>query len=356
MGALKYYDTTSGTWKYVMQGPKGDTGPQGPAGTGDVVGPASSATNRVALFDGTTGKLVKQSSHVSDDGSLLYAGDIEVVGGVVAPTVQSSTSVSTPLVNTGTISENTAAAGVTIDGVKIKDNELYLPNSSSIKSAGGDKIVSVYADTGATSNLDIYAGSGSVDIGVAGSAANINLNLWKKGTGKVRAANDGIYREVATTTGMQTLTNKTISIANNTISNPYKFSVARNSAANTGNGAFAKISFDTELYDTNNNFSSGTYTVPVAGYYMMSAGFAAASSATGQCIIVSIYKNGSEDKRLATSWSSDASQAHFVSGSLMMELAANDTIEIYAYGTVTFALDVSTAARPYFSGYLVSQT
>lgn len=38
--------------------PKGDTGSSG-AGTGDVVGPESAANNGVALFNGTTGKLVK---------------------------------------------------------------------------------------------------------------------------------------------------------------------------------------------------------------------------------------------------------------------------------------------------------
>jgi hypothetical protein len=44
-------------------------GPQGPAGsgTGDVVGPASSVNDRVALFNGTTGKLIK------DGGVLLSA-------------------------------------------------------------------------------------------------------------------------------------------------------------------------------------------------------------------------------------------------------------------------------------------
>lgn len=41
------------------QGPQGDTGPQGPAGDGDVNGPASATNLRVVVFDGTTGKLVK---------------------------------------------------------------------------------------------------------------------------------------------------------------------------------------------------------------------------------------------------------------------------------------------------------
>jgi Collagen triple helix repeat (20 copies) len=52
------------------QGPKGDTGAtgatgaQGPAGqdaSGDVVGPASATDNAIAVFNGTTGKLVKDA-------------------------------------------------------------------------------------------------------------------------------------------------------------------------------------------------------------------------------------------------------------------------------------------------------
>lgn len=40
-------------------------------GTGDVVGPASSVNNRVAIFDGTTGKLLKDSSDVTIDAGLV---------------------------------------------------------------------------------------------------------------------------------------------------------------------------------------------------------------------------------------------------------------------------------------------
>lgn len=39
---------------------------QGPAGTGDVTGPASATNNNVAVFDGTTGKLIKQGTAGTD--------------------------------------------------------------------------------------------------------------------------------------------------------------------------------------------------------------------------------------------------------------------------------------------------
>lgn len=54
-GATSIADTTAVSLQFSRTGDKGADG----AGAGDVVGPASSVNNRVALFDGTTGKLLK---------------------------------------------------------------------------------------------------------------------------------------------------------------------------------------------------------------------------------------------------------------------------------------------------------
>jgi hypothetical protein len=65
------------------------------------------------------------------------------------------------------------------------------------------------------------------------------------------------------------------------------------SSSQTGivNGVFTKILFQTEEWDTNNNFASSTFTPTVAGYYQINAAVAWMSGySTG---ILSIYKNGS---------------------------------------------------------------
>lgn len=72
-------------------GPAGPTGPQGPqgiqgpagTGTGDASGPASSTDNAIARFDGTTGKLVQNSSvTIADDGTLnLVSGSNKIISG-----------------------------------------------------------------------------------------------------------------------------------------------------------------------------------------------------------------------------------------------------------------------------------
>lgn len=56
-------------------GPQGATGPQGPQGpgVGDVVGPASSVNNNIAVFSGTTGKLIA-------DGGATVASKADLTG------------------------------------------------------------------------------------------------------------------------------------------------------------------------------------------------------------------------------------------------------------------------------------
>ena len=49
------------------------------------------------------------------------------------------------------------------------------------------------------------------------------------------------------------------------------FSAYANAATSLTNGAFTKISFQVEDYDTNNNFASSRFTPTVAGYYQISA-------------------------------------------------------------------------------------
>lgn len=136
--------------------------------------------------------------------------------------------------------------------------------------------------------------------------------------------------------------------------NPYKFSVYRAAAANTGNNAAAKITFDTETFDTNNNFGSGTFTAPVNGFYHFNARFSVATSHTR--IIIMLYVNGGNRNN-----GGDIHSAAITNGgvniSVMTQLAAGDTVEIYAYGNATLALEVGVGAtaNTYFNGYLVSR-
>ena len=132
-------------------------------------------------------------------------------------------------------------------------------------------------------------------------------------------------------------------------SNPYKFSVHRNAAANTGNGVFVKIDFDTEAFDTNNNFASGTYTAPVSGFYQFNA---RASCAVTTQFLLAIYVNGSVVKRGTHVLGNGTVGCDL---SVLLQLSATNTVEIHSLGNGG-ALEVATGVNVWFTGHLVSRT
>lgn len=83
-------------------------------------------------------------------------------------------------------------------------------------------------------------------------------------------------------------------LSTNVAGNGPAFSAYKSSGAGTQSitsGVFTKVTFDTELFDTNNNFASSTFTPTVAGYYQINSAVDCGSSAITRAII-SIYKNG----------------------------------------------------------------
>lgn len=137
--------------------------------------------------------------------------------------------------------------------------------------------------------------------------------------------------------------------------NPYKFRVSRNSAANSGSGAFAKLTFDTEQYDSNSNFASGTYTVPVTGYYHFD--WLVTSAASASTWIASLMKtNGGTTELSRGSEVRTALNPNTSKGGDTVQLTAGDTVEIHVFGNSAIAIQVADTYRTFFSGFLVEQT
>lgn len=139
-----------------------------------------------------------------------------------------------------------------------------------------------------------------------------------------------------------------------TDSNPYKFRAWRNAAANSGNGAFATVVFDTENFDTNSNYSTSTgeYNAPVAGFYQFNANMVLTTSGA-ELSIISLFVNGTEVSR-GTGVTANGSNGSHVSDTL--QLAANDKVTARVFNTATRALGVGNSSLVYFSGFLVSRT
>jgi hypothetical protein len=109
------------------------------------------------------------------------------------------------------------------------------------------------------------------------------------------------------------------------------FSASMSGTQTLTNNTATKVTFNTELFDTNNNYDSTTnyrFTPTVAGYYQANVFIAGPTSATGVTATY-IYKNGA---RYATSANVNYAGGNVVSLSSLVYLnGSTDYIECYCY-------------------------
>ena len=113
-----------------------------------------------------------------------------------------------------------------------------------------------------------------------------------------------------------------------------------------------KVTFDTEVFDTNSNFASSTFTPTVAGYYQVNVTFSAQTSSTLTYIQARIYKNGTTYRYIVAQFASGNTT---VSGSDLIYMnGTTDYLEIYGradgVGTLAFSSGSTTSS---FSASLV---
>ena len=70
------------------------------------------------------------------------------------------------------------------------------------------------------------------------------------------------------------------------------FSAYATSNQSISSATFTKITFDTEIFDTNSNFASSRFTPTVAGYYQVNGNMRCGGTSKSVSV-VAIYKNGS---------------------------------------------------------------
>ena len=114
-------------------------------------------------------------------------------------------------------------------------------------------------------------------------------------------------------------------------------------AANT----WTKLTFNTEQFDTNNNYDSTTnyrFTPTVAGYYQFNFVNAQLLAGTGY---LSIYKNGnSGTNQYGASANPSGSTVLYMNGS-------TDYVEVYAYNSSVLSGGAASSTLVCFSGALV---
>lgn len=129
-------------------------------GSGDVVGPASVADGRVALFDGTTGKLLKQSAQLLGTAAWLN------VGTGASQIVQLDGSGRLPAVDGSQLTNLPSGSGDVVGPESVADNEIALFDGTTglLLKGGGLLGTAASADTGTgEGNVPVLDADGLLD-------------------------------------------------------------------------------------------------------------------------------------------------------------------------------------------------
>jgi hypothetical protein len=131
------------------------------------------------------------------------------------------------------------------------------------------------------------------------------------------------------------------------------FSAYNNATQSVTGNVATKILFQTEEYDTNNNFASSIFTPTVAGYYQINAAVES-NAVAGTYFLALLYKNGSLAKAGPIYTPTVAAGPRANVNSLIYCNGSTDYIEIYAQGQNNFTVQSATGtAGTYFNGALV---
>jgi len=125
------------------------------------------------------------------------------------------------------------------------------------------------------------------------------------------------------------------------------FSAYAGLGTSLSNNTFTKILFDTEEYDTNNNYDSSRFTPTIAGYYQLSAGFGYGGSG-GTNSPCYIYKNGSPYRVFG-----NGQGGYGGATGLVYMNGTTDYAEIYVYQNSGGTITTGTSTQCFFSGVLV---
>ena len=118
------------------------------------------------------------------------------------------------------------------------------------------------------------------------------------------------------------------------------------------NSTYTKVTFDTELFDTNNNFASSRFTPTVAGYYQINASFVYLGTAVTQTVL-GLYKNGSL-LTYSNQYGTTANNASSINFSAILQAnGSTDYFEIYCYMTGTGTLSVQAGQQAYFNAAMI---
>jgi len=124
------------------------------------------------------------------------------------------------------------------------------------------------------------------------------------------------------------------------------FSAYKSSAQSITANTYTKVLFETEEFDTNNNFASSRFTPTIAGYYQLNSNVGCGTIGDNFTVF---YKNGTAYK--FGNYTVTATSAGTHNSCLISMNGTTDYVEVYIYSGGTSVTNSST--QTYFDGCLV---
>lgn len=277
------------------------------------------------------------TNYPSDTGIIIAIRVVDTNGELVAgtytewsATVSSGTSlaiVATPVYG----SDQVYAAGST--------TQVFIPVSSYAHSKLIDGLLVDHKQDGTHSdiNADTITTTGNADL---------NTLTTDTITGKTDADSGTVF-------GVP-ITNSKMVPAN--ISNPYKFRVTRTTnQTGIADATSATVAFNSESYDTNNNFDTSTYkyTIPVTGYYQFDS-FIRVDGSGITLVNLFIMGDGGQLSKAYTPTAGTASGPAQLHDQLYLTAGDKIYVQIYVDVSSGTATIIGSPSELWFSGHLLS--
>lgn len=133
------------------------------------------------------------------------------------------------------------------------------------------------------------------------------------------------------------------------------FSAYPSSSIGFSSSTWSKVTFDTEEFDTNNNFASSRFTPTIAGYYQLNSIVGITGTSVTQ-FICAIYKNGAEYKRgVQLTYASGVSNSACAVSAVVYFNGSTDYVEIYSFaiGTSPIVNGGASTVNTSFNGAMI---
>lgn len=141
-----------------------------------------------------------------------------------------------------------------------------------------------------------------------------------------------------------------------TDSNPYKFSAGKTGNQAIPGGVATKVGFNTERFDTNNNYDAVTtfrYTAPVAGFYFVNGIAQTLLGTTVTDINLQLFKNGTLFRKGGNLKNGVYAQPQVVG---FFQLAASDYLEIFFINVAGGDTIEGAVTSSSFEAFLICRT